>query len=268
MKLVIKVGKQSLNNQAFISSFAQALRELVIDGRHQVVVVHPETEAVIPAPALSSSGSPEKSECTGVVARRQTMSNKLVPVLTQARVPALGLSGADAGLCTTRFKNHSNGSRSQCIEVVRCDPFWLELISRNGAVPVLVSLAQSPRYEICAVNADEMAAACAIGWNADALIILTTSAGVRQADGSVVRWLDIRSVGSSYKMDLSPQMLSKLNACRNALQHGVRRVRLLPWKEVHHLPSFYVSRINSGTEIILPPDGPIHHQGYRYQVPL
>jgi acetylglutamate kinase len=46
-------------------------------------------------------------------------------------------------------------------------------------------------------------------------------------------------------------MLPKLEACRNALLHGVNRVRILPAAQVEVLPEFYFSKIESGTEVLV-----------------
>jgi acetylglutamate kinase len=45
-------------------------------------------------------------------------------------------------------------------------------------------------------------------------------------------------------------MLPKLNACKDALTHGVKRVRILPAEAAAVLPDFSSSRINDGTEVI------------------
>jgi acetylglutamate kinase len=46
-------------------------------------------------------------------------------------------------------------------------------------------------------------------------------------------------------------MLPKIDACKNALLHGVNRVRILPAAEVEMLPDFYFAKIDSGTEVLV-----------------
>jgi acetylglutamate kinase len=46
-------------------------------------------------------------------------------------------------------------------------------------------------------------------------------------------------------------MLPKLQACKDALLHGVNRVRILPAAEVEALPEFYFAKIESGTEVLV-----------------
>jgi acetylglutamate kinase len=45
-------------------------------------------------------------------------------------------------------------------------------------------------------------------------------------------------------------MLPKLNACKDALLHGVKRVRILPAESAALLPDLINSRVNDGTEVI------------------
>jgi acetylglutamate kinase len=46
-------------------------------------------------------------------------------------------------------------------------------------------------------------------------------------------------------------MLPKLSACREALLHGVKRVRILPAEAAASLPDLISSRVNSGTEVMV-----------------
>jgi acetylglutamate kinase len=46
-------------------------------------------------------------------------------------------------------------------------------------------------------------------------------------------------------------MLPKLNACRDALTHGVKRVRILPAEAAWLLPDLISTRVNDGTEVMV-----------------
>jgi len=101
------------------------------------------------------------------------------------------------------------------------------------------------------VNADQMAAACAIACQADALIFLTDVAGVKQADGSVMPRLDTKQVaGLIDESIVSGGMMPKLEACTQALKCGVGRVRILPAAQVEFLPLFYFAKLECGTEVL------------------
>ena len=100
------------------------------------------------------------------------------------------------------------------------------------------------------VNADQMAAACAVGCHASALIFLTDVAGVKDADGMVIPWLDLSQIASMVQSSVvKGGMLPKLEACRHALSKGVGRVRILPASEAELLPQFYFAKLELGTEV-------------------
>ena len=115
-------------------------------------------------------------------------------------------------------------------------------------MPVISSVALGSDGQYYNVNADQMASACAVACHANALIFLTNVSGVKDADGLVIRWLDLGTAAElTQKSVIQGGMLPKLDACRNALLHGVNRVRILPAAEVETLPEFYFTKIESGT---------------------
>ena len=61
------------------------------------------------------------------------------------------------------------------------------------ACPVISRIALGFDGEYYNMNADEMAAACAMACRADALVFLTDVPGVKGADGEVMRWLSHRA---------------------------------------------------------------------------
>ena len=137
-------------------------------------------------------------------------------------------------------------------EIAASDPRWLEAIWQLNGVPVLCSLALGFDGEYYNINADEMAAACAVSCQADTLVFLTDVPGVRGADGEVMRWLSIDRIGALTKdLVISGGMLPKLGACREALLHGVKRVRILPATEAAVLPDICSSRVTYGTEVMV-----------------
>jgi len=118
-------------------------------------------------------------------------------------------------------------------------------------VPVISSVALGSDSQYYNVNADQMASACAVACHANALIFLTDVPGVKDADGLVIRWLELnRAAELTAQSVIAGGMLPKLAACKNALQHGVTRVRILPALEVEVLPQFYFTKIESGTEVL------------------
>ena len=67
-----------------------------------------------------------------------------------------------------------------------------------------------------------------------------------------MRWLKLPDIPALERQAVvSGGMLPKLNACREALQGGVKRVRILPATSAEVLPDLLSSRINDGTEVMV-----------------
>ena len=137
-------------------------------------------------------------------------------------------------------------------EICSVEPRWLEAIWGLGGVPVLSSVALASDGEYYNVNADQMASACAVACHADTLIFLTDVAGVRDAEGAVMPWLNTKQIPGMVKSAVvAGGMLPKLEACGQALRKGVGRVRILPAVQADTLPQFYLTKLDGGTEVIV-----------------
>jgi acetylglutamate kinase len=121
-----------------------------------------------------------------------------------------------------------------------------------GSVPVISSLALGMDGQYYNINADQRAAACAGACQASALIFLTDVPGVKDASGTVIRWLTLNEIPALVESSvICGGMLPKLEACREALRKGVGRVRILPARQADVLPQFYQSKIDLGTEVMV-----------------
>jgi acetylglutamate kinase len=179
------------------------------------------------------------------------VNKSLVAELGSQGQAAVGLSGGDGHVFRAR-KKKTTPDLGFVGEIAATDPRWLDAIWTMGAVPVISSIALGFDGEYYNINADEMAAACAISTKADALVFLTDVPGVKGADGSVMRWLTLAQIPNLEKQRVvSGGMLPKLNACREALTHGVKRVRILPAEAAALLPDLCSTRVNHGTEVMV-----------------
>ena len=259
MRLVIKVGGTALEDISILSKCARAVVELVNDG-HSAAVVHGGGAALtrmlrrIGKESAFVNGlrrTDAETRDAALMVLAGIINKKLVAAISACGKPAMGICGGD-GMSFRARKKQTNGSDLGYVgEIAAVECRWLEAIWAQGGIPVIASIALGADHEYYNVNADEMAAACAIACQANALIFLTDVAGVKNAEGTVIRWLDLKQIPTLVKEAVvAGGMLPKLEACGHALQHGVRRVRILPAAEAHILPEFYFSKLDSGTEVV------------------
>lgn len=258
MKYVIKIGGAALEDPALLALCGKSIHDLVEDG-NQVAVVHGGgvqlTRTLVQMGKQSQfigglrvTDAETRDAALMVLAGR--VNKLLVATLGKAGQSAMGLSGGDGHVFRAR-KKKTVPDLGFVGEIAATDPRWLEAIWKMGAVPVISSIALGFDGEYYNVNADEMASAAAICTHADALIFLTDVAGVKGSDGTVLRWLSLKEVpGLEQSGVISGGMLPKLNACRDAIQHGVKRVRILPAGSARVLPDLICSRSDEGTEVI------------------
>jgi len=259
MKFVIKLGGATLENREILHQCTQAIADLVRDG-NRVAVVHgggvqltrtlrqlgKQSEFVA---GLRVTDAETRDAALMVLGGR--INKFLVASLGAHGQSAVGLSGGD-GLIFRARKKRTAPDLGFVGEIASSDPRWLEAIWKMGSVPVISSMALGFDGEYYNVNADEMASACAAACHADALVFLTDVPGVRGADGEVMRWLSVDQIAGLTKAEvISGGMLPKLNACREALLNGVKRVRILPADAASALPDLCSSRITYGTEVLV-----------------
>jgi acetylglutamate kinase len=179
------------------------------------------------------------------------VNKSLVAALDHCGQAAMGLTGGDGHVFRAR-KKKTTPDLGYVGEIAATDTKWLDAIWTMGAIPVISSIALGFDGEYYNINADEMASACAVATKADALVFLTDVPGVKGADGNVMRWLSLKQIPElEAQAVVSGGMLPKLNACKEALTHGVKRVRILPAESASVLPDLLSSRVNDGTEVMV-----------------
>ena len=259
MRYVIKLGGAGLETPALLQGCMRAIADLVRDG-NQVAVVH--GGGVQLTRTLQALGKQSEfvdglrvtdadTRDTALMVFAGRVNKKLVAALGSLGQPAVGLCGGD-GLLFRARKKRTVPDLGYVGEIAASDPRWIEAIWQLNGVPVLCSMALGFDGEYYNINADEMAAACAISCRADALVFLTDVQGVKGADGEVLRWLSIDQIAEMAKNAIiSGGMLPKLGACREALLNGVKRVRILPAEAALSLPDLCSSRVAHGTEVMV-----------------
>jgi len=259
MKYVVKLGGAGLENPALLDGCVRAIADLVRDG-HQVAVVHgggvqlTRTLKALGKQSEFINGlrvTDAETRDVALMVFAGKVNKTLVAALGAIGQPAVGLSGGD-GLSFRARKKRTDPDLGFVGEIASSDARLIEAVWQISSVPVFCSMALGFDGEYYNINADEMAAACAVACKADALVFLTDVPGVKGAAGTVLRWLSIEQIAEMAKSAvISGGMLPKLGACREALLNGVKRVRILPAEAASSLPDLCSSRVAYGTEVMV-----------------
>lgn len=164
-----------------------------------------------------------------------TVNTRLVAALVAADIPAVGLTGVDAGIgLSSRAPAHQSvDGRLVDLGLVglpqanRTPSLLLDLLS-HGYVPAIACLGVEPDGQVLNVNADTLAAALAASCRVRRLIIAGATAGVFDASGATIPALDVagidRMIGDG---TASAGMIAKLRACRDAFTAGVTDIAIV-----------------------------------------
>ena len=217
MRILVKLGGTLLDQEDQRSNLACQISRVAGSG-YEVVVVHGGgkqmtrflTERGIESRFVNGLRvtTPETIDAV-VKVLAGTVNHELVAALTKAGANAVGLSGVDSGLATAVQMDPELGAVGR---VVNSNPALLRLLTANGYIPVVACLAGDAEGRMYNVNADQMAVACAAGFEVDQLVFLTDVDGV--LDGS--------------KGVATGGMQAKLNAATSALRQGIGQVRIAP----------------------------------------
>jgi acetylglutamate kinase len=171
-----------------------------------------------------------------------TVNHELVASFIRAGARAVGLSGIDACLVEAVQMDPALGAVGR---PVRANTALLDLLTGGGYLPVVACVAGDAEGRIYNVNADQMAVACASGWQAPTLLFLTDVDGVRGSEGTILPSLTPECAAELIAAGVATGgMQAKLNAASEALKNGVGQVLIVPGALPH-----VIERILAGESV-------------------
>ena len=229
---VLKVGGRPQRDPALSTALAAAHRS----APGSLVVVHGGGDEVSTLQSMYGivaqfSGGRRITSAQDLEILRMALSGsankRLVAALNDAGVPALGLSGEDAGLlrATPTDPEHFGfvGTPSAVNDSL------VHHLLRGGYLPVISPVSRSDDESMGAVlnvNGDDAAAVLAVALAANELLLVSDVEGVR-VDGAAVARLDADEAQQLVNDGTAAGgMAAKLQAALAALEGGVARVRI------------------------------------------
>ena len=235
MRLLIKLGGTLLDAEESRHRLAAEITAVALDPAHQVVVVHGGGKQM--TRFLAERGvesrfvnglrvtTPEVIDAV-VKVFAGSVNASLVTAFRAAGAQPVGLSGLDAGLVDAEILDPELG---QVGKPVHSDARLIEVLTREGYLPVVACVAGDAKGAIYNVNADQMAVACAASFGAAKLLFLTDVDGVRDASGRVRPILTTQEAVELIRKGVATGgMQAKLEAAMEALRCGVGEVLIAP----------------------------------------
>ncbi|MDQ7030099.1 MAG: acetylglutamate kinase [Ardenticatenia bacterium] len=227
--LVIKVSGNELDNAHFLEELAKVIAHFP----RYPVVVHgggKGTSALAARLGVRSRFvdglrvTDEETLDVVVMGLVGTASTRLVLALVNAGVPALGMSGVDAGLITVEKLVHAGGDLGWVGKPVAVNAGRLDALLNAGFVPCLAPVSLGADGRLYNVNADHVAQAVAAALEAEALVFLTNVPGVL-ADGELCAQLTPAEVEQLIQQGtITDGMIPKVRSACRAVGAGVRVV--------------------------------------------
>ncbi len=247
--LVLKLGGELLEtpaDRARIAALAVAVAShrplVIVHGGGRAIDAELDRRAIAPKKIDGLRITDRATLDVVVSVLAGTANTELVAALVALGVPAIGLTGVDAGLGrATRSATHRSTSGTivdlgEVGDPADIDPSLIELLLVHGYVPVLASLGIAETGSALApgilnVNADVMACRIAAALGAGDLVIAGGTAGVLDDNGESIPTLDATGIDEVIASGTATAgMVAKLSACRTALLEGVASVRIIDGK--------------------------------------
>ena len=238
--LVLKIGGELLESAterdrlaAMIAGLAPARPLVVVHGGGRAIDAELARHDIAPRKIDGLRITDEATRDIVVSVLAGSANTALVAALVELGVPAVGLTGVDAGFApAVRARRHRTAS-GEVVDLgfvgdpVAADPSLVELLVTRGYVPVIASLGIEGGT-ILNVNADVMAGRIAAALAGAELVVAGGTTGVLDADGQPIATLDADGIERMIASETATAgMIAKLEACREALRQGVRSVRIV-----------------------------------------
>ena len=165
-----------------------------------------------------------ESVLTGSVLR------SVVRSLIQAGLPAVGITGSDAGLLKVSLKD--NGALGLVGQVDAVKPQLLKHLLEGGFLPVVAPVANASDGKALNVNADLAAGAIAGSLRADEVIFMTDVAGIYRNWPDTSSLIDEISINELSAINFEGGMIPKVSAVIGAIKSGAQSARVIDGKSL------------------------------------
>ncbi|MFA5452086.1 MAG: acetylglutamate kinase [Candidatus Methanomethylophilaceae archaeon] len=264
---LIKFGGNAISGKADLDRLSGEVAGLIHDGA-KIVLVHgggPEINAELEKKGITPvkvAGLRITDDATLEVAESvlKKINTDVVESLKVAGVMAVGVPGYFVTECVKKAPIivTENGEKvtvdlQNVGDVVSVDIGTIEDLLRGGVTPVIYPIGASSDMKHLNINADTMAAGIAAGIKCREMIQITDVPGIMLDMKDPSSKQDVLTLTEVDKLIfdgvISGGMIPKVDACRNALNAGVAKVRMVNGKDPRSIVSDVMRSVEHGTII-------------------
>jgi acetylglutamate kinase len=266
--VVIKYGGHAMTEESLKSSFVLNVTMLSYVGVRPIIVHGggPQIEEMLAALGMKSvfrEGQRVTDDAAMDVVEMVLagkVNKDVVSRMNLAGVRAVGLSGRDGRLIRARKLKLLASTPphpaewvdlGRVGEVMSVDTGLLEMISREGIIPVIAPTGVDEDGCAYNINADNVAGAVAAALKARRLLLLTDVPGVLSRDGELIRSLTIQETQELFAAGvISGGMIPKVRCCLDALRSGVEKAMIIDGRVENCVLLELLTDSGIGTEIL------------------
>jgi acetylglutamate kinase len=189
------------------------------------------------------------------------INTQIVAACRELHLPAIGVSGVDAGLITARKRPPvSVAGQGKPVDygfvgdIESVDPTVLRTQLENGLLPVVSPLSADASGTLLNINADTVAAALAASLGAAKLVLAMSAPGIledRNDPATLISYTDLAGLRKLRESgSLADGMLPKAAAIEAALSGGVPRVHLISYRVPDSLLLEIFTNEGTGTLVV------------------
>jgi len=269
--IVVKYGGSAMLDETFMKSVIQDITLLKLVG-FKPIIVHGGGKEIsnfvnkLGMEAKFINGLRVTDEDTLEAAEMvlNKVNKKLVQIVQELGVRAIGISGKDGGLLKVK-KKYSDGEDIGFVgEVTEVNAdILLDLIEKDF-LPIVCPIGLDDNSQGYNINADDAASAIAEAVNAEKLAFLTDTAGVyidRNDEASVISEMTVSEAEQLIDDEIiNGGMLPKIKNCIDAISNGVSRVHILDGRIPHCILLEIFTNKGIGTAILAEDQEKFYHE--------
>ncbi|UCD12517.1 MAG: acetylglutamate kinase [Nitrospinaceae bacterium] len=267
--LVIKYGGHAMVSEELKENFARDIVMMKYVGINPVVVHGggPQIGETLLALGIESEfvdGQRVTDQATVNVVEMVLggkVNKEIVSLINRHGGNAVGITGKDGGLLKAerhrKIKKSAETDRPEIIdlglvgEITEVNPSILEILDHNEFIPVIAPIARGDNEETLNINADFVAARIASALQAEKLILMTDTEGVKGKNGALISELTRTRANRLIRENvIRDGMLPKVNCCLHALKAGVRKTHIIDGRLKHALLLEIFTEKGVGTQIV------------------